>query len=92
LDGKELIIWKVGLNSSSPEYRGVAGAIVAWTPDKKPIVKTKDSVLVLLDYEWVGGEAKLRVGSRFQTAETHRIQLLEDRIRQLELAGSTSNT
>ena len=84
IDGNDLVIWKVGFEPTSPSYEAIAGEVVAWTAERQPVVKTGDSVIFLLDYEWVSGGPKLRIGHRFMGADARRIQELEDKVARLE--------
>lgn len=80
----DLVVWKVRFEQGSPHYRAIPGEVVAWSPDKNPVVKTGDSVICLLDYEWLSNGPKLRVGNRFIGPEARRIQELESKIESLE--------
>lgn len=60
IDGKIIKINKVSLIEGAPSYKGIPGQIVGKL-NSFPVVKTKDSTLLISEYEYEGA---LRIGDR----------------------------
>jgi methionyl-tRNA formyltransferase len=62
-----LIVWKSRYDPGWPRYRAQAGAVIGISESGFPIVKTGDSTLELIEYEFSGSEEikpELKIGSR----------------------------
>jgi methionyl-tRNA formyltransferase len=62
LGEKEIKINKARIIENAPIYKGIAGQVVGKSANGF-IVKTKDSTLEIIEFEFDG---KIRVGDRFQ--------------------------
>ncbi|MDR1475043.1 MAG: hypothetical protein LBI30_00770 [Holosporales bacterium] len=60
LNDKEFFINKVSIINDAPTYKGIPGQIL-YKDNGKPIVKTKDSILKIEEYDGI-----LRVGDRLK--------------------------
>lgn len=91
LNGKTIIIWKAEFKKEAPKYRATPGEVVAWTQSKDPIIKTADSTIALLDYDFVDDTQRLKMGSRFISLQENQIKSLEERLQALEEALSNKS-
>ena len=63
LNGIEMKINKVEIIENAPNYKCIIGAILNKEKDGTFLVKTQDSFLKVIDFEYNG---KIKVGDRFE--------------------------